>query len=253
MNRAFLDLCKKGNLEEIKKFYFNSPTINIFIFADSYYAFLISCEYGHLDVAKWLLKVKPDINISVNNECAFRYACVNGHLEVAKWLLKIKPDINISANNEFAFIHSCEYGHLEIAKWLLEVKPDINISAKNDLVFQIVCQEGYLDVAKWLLEVKPDINIYNIIEDYCNDEIKKWLKSLKNCNNNNNYFKETIEIDNEQDCSCSICITDKIANCQTNCGHNFCKSCIEKWMENKNSCPMCRNKITKIVNLTVDC
>jgi len=110
-----------------------------------------------------------------------------------------------------------------------------------------------LDVAKWLLEVKPDINIYNIIEDYCNDEIKKWLKSLKNCNNNNNYFKETIEIDNEQDCSCSICITDKIANCQTNCGHNFCKSCIEKWMENKNSCPMCRNKITKIVNLTVDC
>jgi E3 ubiquitin-protein ligase SHPRH len=75
------------------------------------------------------------------------------------------------------------------------------------------------------------------------------LKSLKNCNNN--YFKETIEINNKQDGSCSICITDKIANCQTNCGHNFCKSCIEKWMENKNSCPMCRKNIINIYNLTI--
>jgi hypothetical protein len=87
------------------------------------------------------------------------------------------------------------------------------------------------------------------LQEYCNDEIKEWLKSLKN--RNNNYFKETIEIDNEQDCSCSICLIDKIANCQTNCRHNFCKSCIEKWMENKNSCPMCRKNIINIYNLTV--
>ena len=48
---------------------------------------------GHLKVAKWLLEVKPDINISADNESAFRNVCQEGHLEIAKWLLKVKPDI----------------------------------------------------------------------------------------------------------------------------------------------------------------
>ena len=40
---------------------------------------------------KWLLFVKPDINISAKDEWAFRWACSFGHLEVAKWLLSLKP------------------------------------------------------------------------------------------------------------------------------------------------------------------
>jgi len=49
--------------------------------------------------------VKPDINISDNNEWAFSFACLNGYLHVAQWLLSLqgKPDINISAFNEDAF------------------------------------------------------------------------------------------------------------------------------------------------------
>ena len=50
-----------------------------------------------------------------------------GHLEVAQWLLTVKPNIDISANNEYAFCCVCEYGHLEVAQWLLSIKPDIYI------------------------------------------------------------------------------------------------------------------------------
>ena len=82
--------------------------------AENEYAFRLACYCGHLKVAKWLLKIKPDINISVKNEWAFIVACCNGHLELAKWLLEIKPDINIIAGNEWAF----RYSILIIKKWL---------------------------------------------------------------------------------------------------------------------------------------
>ena len=48
------------------------------------------CSWGQLNVAKWLLKIKPDIDISAENDHAFREACKNGHLQIAKWLLEIK-------------------------------------------------------------------------------------------------------------------------------------------------------------------
>jgi ankyrin repeat protein len=59
MNSTFQELCKKGNLEEIKQFYFDNPTIDIS--ANNESAFQFACAYGHLEVAKWLLEMKPDI------------------------------------------------------------------------------------------------------------------------------------------------------------------------------------------------
>ena len=43
------------------------------------------------------------------NEEGFFWACENGHLEVAKWLLSVKPDIDITDNfnNENAFWYAC--------------------------------------------------------------------------------------------------------------------------------------------------
>ena len=59
-------------------------------------SFAEACKTGNIDVAKLLLQLKPNINVSAKNEEAFRYACRNGHLHVAQWLLQLKPDINIS-------------------------------------------------------------------------------------------------------------------------------------------------------------
>jgi len=66
MNTIFQDLCIKGNLEEIKQFYFDNPTVNIS--ADNEMAFCNACENGHLEVAKWLLEVNCLIRIFANNE-----------------------------------------------------------------------------------------------------------------------------------------------------------------------------------------
>ena len=45
---------------------------------------------------------------------------------------------------------------------------------------------------------------------------------------------------------CPICMRPIINKCSLECGHHFCFSCIEKWCDEKNNCPICRS----IVNLT---
>jgi hypothetical protein len=150
------------------------------------HAFQHACAKGHLEVAQWLLQVKPDLNISADNESAFRTACSNGHLEVAQWLLQVKPNIDISAYNEGAFRWACTYGYLHVAQWLLQVKPTINISACDKSAFKYACVNGHLEVAKWLLQVKPTIDISSEDEyafcGTCRDghlEVAKWLLQVK--------------------------------------------------------------------------
>ena len=49
-------------------------------------------------------QIKQFIINNTNNETdTFKLLCKNGHLEVAKWLLGIKPDIDISSENNMLF------------------------------------------------------------------------------------------------------------------------------------------------------
>jgi hypothetical protein len=47
---------------------------------------------------------------------------------------------------------------------------------------------------------------------------------------------------------CSVCLDITIEEntlCSTNCSHQFCKGCLDKWFDTgKTTCPMCRSEIT---------
>jgi hypothetical protein len=85
--------------------------------------FLKACEYGYLEMVKWLYSLGR-INIHIHDEYAFRTVCTNGYLELAKWLFDIsthfpeRTRINMIARGGQAFRHACANGHLEIIKWL---------------------------------------------------------------------------------------------------------------------------------------
>lgn len=68
------------------------------------------CRERDLETAQWLFKKYPNIKLSYNLEEPFRIACYYGKINLAKWLLKTKPDINIYADNNCAFIWSCSRG-----------------------------------------------------------------------------------------------------------------------------------------------
>ncbi len=44
-------------------------------------------------------------------------------MDIAKWLLEIKPSINISAGEDNAFRLAYEYGHLKVASLLMHFIP----------------------------------------------------------------------------------------------------------------------------------
>ncbi len=85
-------MCVRGDLEGAQPYYRDHPDINI---SRAEEAFREACFYGHLDVAQWLLHIKPTINILANNEQAFLYACQNKYLHVAQWLATLKPEFKI--------------------------------------------------------------------------------------------------------------------------------------------------------------
>ena len=77
MNRVLRYVCRNNNLDLAKRLFIIWPTFDI------QYVFIETCSRGHMKVLKWLYKIKPDINISAENEKAFRNACYFNHIEVA--------------------------------------------------------------------------------------------------------------------------------------------------------------------------
>ena len=75
MEHKFIKLCGAGNLEKCKCFYAANPGINIS--ARNEKAFYITCYHGHLHIVKWLLLVKPVINIVIDSDIAVFHATQN--------------------------------------------------------------------------------------------------------------------------------------------------------------------------------
>ena len=87
------------------------------------------CENGNLKGLQKLLLNNP--NILIANETTFRLVCIHRHLRIAKWLLEVNPDINISANNNQVFQWACFIRELKMAQWLQSLKPNLYIIEYN--------------------------------------------------------------------------------------------------------------------------
>lgn len=123
---AFFWSCSEGHLEIIKWLYYNefpiplensgevkitsqeNPNkIKINIHANNEFAFRISCEYGHLQVAQWLYDLAINenhvtkINIHAEDEWAFKTASKNGHTHVVQWLASICDQYQFQSDLQF--------------------------------------------------------------------------------------------------------------------------------------------------------
>lgn len=137
------------------------------------YAFQLICESGDLEVAKYFIKLCPDIVEESTMYSGFIRACIGGQLHIVEWLITIKPNIDIIAYDNMAFNLACYKGHANIVKWIYNKQPNIDISINNDYNFKLVCKYNYIDIVEWFCQIKQDR--YRI--DICNNKINYFINN----------------------------------------------------------------------------
>ena len=69
--------------------------------------------------------------------------------------------------------------------------------------------------------------------------------------NENNFIKNIINFNKEEEENCPICLEklDKNKNyCTTKCGHKFHLSCLNYSLRNNDTCPICRGELSELNN-----
>jgi ankyrin repeat protein len=201
----YLDYCKNGNLEGIKKI------IEYIESRDEIHAgFSMACYFKNIDIIKFLLSIdnKIDLYYDFNGfNSYFNTACNTGNLEIIELLYPYyKNKIEVY---EKGFLEACKNGKIEVAQlvyskekfnkdsFLNDIQDNFFVSMleKNNMIsfniynkaFLMACTYGHIDIAKWLLTLdeKPDIH-YDIDINFSNScmnghlEIAKWLLTLDN-------------------------------------------------------------------------
>jgi len=80
------------------------------------------------------------------------------------------------------------------------------------------------------------------------NERKNVKRALSECSPSD-AIKQLDQIGSEEDGQCCICLDEPSAQDLASingCAHKFCFSCIEKWSERENTCPLCKTRFTKI-------
>jgi len=90
-----------------------------------------------------------------------------------------------------------------------------------------------------------NINIFSVYPNL-NEQLQDKLKTR---------LSEKITIINDNTDNCSICFetmkNGKLEICKE-CKNSFHTNCITRWMKVNNTCPLCRDKITIVINETTD-
>lgn len=160
---------------------------------------------------KWMIDREID-----TNRYLFAYICGSKSLEMAQYVLEIKPSIDIHMREDFAFKNACRNNHLDIAKWLFEMG-GINIHMNKYELFSKACLSNQLDMVNWFIEVShksgerfdlADMRVDNLFTDVCKRKHMNIAQILVKLCEDHEYMIN-IHI-NDDDAFCHACIMGEL-------------------------------------------
>ena len=170
----------------------------------------------------------------------------NLYFEDDDWLytdISLKPLKNEINNNDDNFNENNEYKELQ--NYYLQSKnneEDLNFEFKEQNIFNNINLDNNFLFQKQLKKLKNEINknykTFVKINNNNNIKNKKEIKQFKFKNNNNLNYNQN---------KCCIClnfinVNDKLLVINK-CNHTFHKHCLNKWLQEKKHCPVCRVEI----------
>jgi hypothetical protein len=144
------------------------------------------CEYGNIEIAKWLLsefnyiKIYNDENIirDVKRNYPLILCCKKGKLDMAKWIYDYYVDNKITdkINWKYLFEVACRTNQLVCAQWIYSLHD--TIIGTCHYMFARCCHMGLFDVVKWMYSIDSGFNIRNIFSQCSHKNIIEWLLIL---------------------------------------------------------------------------
>ncbi|XP_071179539.1 uncharacterized protein [Mytilus edulis] len=120
-----------------------------------------SCYVGSVDLVRWLISRKSDINYCKEDGCfPLFWASQEGHINVVEELLQQSAEVNQYNNNGVSSLHiASQNGHVHVVKELLKYSAEVNQCNFNGVSpLYIASQDGHVDVVKVLLQHSAHVN-----------------------------------------------------------------------------------------------
>jgi Ankyrin repeats (many copies) len=148
--------------------------------------FRYACEYGQLQVAKYLYSLGANPNTWQYD--ALQYASLKGHLDVVHWLYSLdlyEVGAEMAIVERKSFVFACSRGHLSTAQYIYAMLVSHNYITDDDddflsNIMSEACSSDHLNIAKWLSEfntLDPD-EIVDTFEECCINsslDVIRWL------------------------------------------------------------------------------
>ena len=135
----------------------------------------IQLAHDHLNIAKWLLEIKPTLNISVDDDYIFRFACENIKIELAQWLVSINTNYNIVIVIDYMYRGNNTI-YYDIQK-PIEIKKTLPIHSD---IIQIICLEE--EDKECIICKHRTINLQtNCKHNFCTECISEWYGLHQSC------------------------------------------------------------------------
>lgn len=139
----FYELCRKGDLTELKEFYSRNDFHN----EDLNKGFCSMCDLNNTEGAQWFRDL--GVNVDCYNMYAFKFSLIHNRIEIIKWLIDINSDsrlmyLKLAAHN----------AKLEIVKYIFRYWIEFSIEE-----FSLV----YVDVYDYLCMMESIIEKYKAL------------------------------------------------------------------------------------------
>ena len=158
-NEIFKNVLLYGdNLKNVKWIYSLRNDINndidIYKFDRNDYNEIINkfCELDKLDFLEWFLSLNNDIIYDVNE--AFINSCYFGNINIAKYLYS-KENVDIHYKSEKVFLLSCASNKFEIAKWIYSLGKPLYIYDNYNYIISLCIHEKVdKKIINWLYSIQ---------------------------------------------------------------------------------------------------